>query len=197
MALLRNIGRAMKPGRGTASTLAIAGGAGVYGFSTGNVGTNSFDHATELLLGSSDVDEAVMGTSMGWGNWVNPFHNPATAATTGAVGGGLLGGLLGGIGRGTRGAVLGSILGGAVGAVGNATAFMAPYVNPSTVGDAFSEDRGAIVAKRLAERNVDAGWNLYDIPNSSYIGNSPRPTRLYDTGASGDMVFGMWNSRMG
>lgn len=235
MSTLSRVGRAVSNiGSTRRGVLGVAGlGLGIAGLQAANtLSTQTFDAASEILLGNAEADRALIGADMGWGNFWNPLGGPVEhAAAGGAVGflGGAVGGTMGMAGLASMGklnkwsgaaTMLGALgLGTTAGAVGGAATQIAPYVNSTTMGWAFRDDKAAEARMNLAQANVDAGWNTTNIPDSifdyggrtmrtgvaqdqGYYGTSfPGPTsrnrRNYTTGATGDIVLGAYNLRMG
>lgn len=222
MPLLSGIGKlraAGKSGYGkNLSRLAI--GAGIAtGLSRENVAETSFDYMNEVLLGDPEADRAMLGRDIGWSAFVNPMGNPATAAMTGMVGGAGVGAYAGFKAGGVAGAVGGGLLGGLLGGTASAISTTVPYLNSTIIGDAFNDDAGQAAAQQMAEKNIykNQGINRYDVPNSmsaydavverqgrarneDYYGYdfpSARSSGGRSNGASGDIVLGMYNMRMG
>lgn len=172
------INKAGKSTVGRKSTLALAGLGATAGIAGSNISEKSFDMYSEAMLGNAQVDRAILGTDIGWGTLVgldpNPLHHIGIPPMQ--------------------------------------------YINPTIIGDAFMDDGGRKASEQLAQRNVDEGVSRYPIPNSiyeyqasvqrtgvaaddDYYGyNFPAPVtrrRKRDYGATGDIVFGAYNMRMG
>lgn len=173
--LINRIGKA-RPGRN--STIALAGLGALAGVSTSRLSEKSFDMYSEAMLGDAQVDRAILGTDIGWGTMMgfdpNPIHHIGLPPLQ--------------------------------------------FINPTIMGDAFADDAKDTAAERLAESNFRAGANRSSVPNSIYeyqaavqrTGTAanedyygydfPAPVtrrQRRDYGATGDIVFGAYNMRLG
>lgn len=181
-----------------------------------------FDYAMESAFDDPNADRLILGQDASFGMMMMPRPSMQGGAAGGAIGGGALGALVGGIGaaRSFRGAMIG----GAVGTVlGAATGFNAAFpgglrgsLNPEMMADAFGPAKNK--ALEAAMTNVEDGYTRRAyfnssqpwVPEEQYPGvagdpsyyqntfpGSPSGRRRYSNNASGDIVLGLYNLRMG
>lgn len=181
--------------------LAGAAGLGIAGAIQGHkLSKSSFDYASQALLGTSQADQMIAGTDLGWGNFEIPQVAPLVAAggagTVGALAGGGLGrfagraiGNMARFGEGSHssalgwaGTVLGAVLGGTMGAAGGLAGVIGPYTNEVTLHNAFAPNRALRAERILAADNVKKGYNNTDAPNSIF----PYGGAYTNTGAAAD-----------